>query len=159
MHPTSNSLSENIRAQSIALLNEHLAASIDLHAQLKQAHWNVRGPGFLAVHELFDRIAGEVETMSDTIAERSGGLGGTAEGTVQVSANKTFLPTYPLGIGTVIAHVDAVSSALSHFGNSSRKAIGMSAVAGDPATADLFTEVSRLVDQQLWFVESHKDVA
>ena len=159
MHPTTNMLSENIRAQSIALLNEHLAAAIDLHAQLKQAHWNVRGSGFMAIHELFDRVAGEVETMSDTIAERSGGLGGTAEGTVQVSANKTFLPTYPLGIGTVLAHVDAISIALSHFGNSSRKAISMSATAGDPATADLFTEIVRQVDQQLWFVESHKDVA
>ena len=51
MHPTHNTLSENIRAQSVELLNEHLVAANDLHAQLKQAHWNVRGPGFIAIDQ------------------------------------------------------------------------------------------------------------
>ena len=82
MHPTHNTLSENIRTQAVELLNKHLAAAIDLHGQMKQAHWNVRGPTFIGVHELFDKVAGEAESYSDLIAERAEGLGGVAEGTM-----------------------------------------------------------------------------
>ena len=87
MQPTHNTLSGNIRAQSVELLNKHLAAAIDLNSQVKQAHWNVRGPSFIAIHELFDKVSGEVENYSDLIAERAGGLGGTAYRTVQVARN------------------------------------------------------------------------
>jgi hypothetical protein len=95
MQPTHNTLSENIRAQSVELLNKHRAASIDLHAQVKQAHRSVRGPGFIAIHELFDKVSVEVEKYSDLIAEPTGGLGGTAAGTIQVAAGRTFLVPYP----------------------------------------------------------------
>jgi hypothetical protein len=70
MRPTHNTLPESIRAQSVELLNKHLAATIDLHAQVKQAHWNVRGPGFIVIHKLFDTVSVEVENYSDLIAER-----------------------------------------------------------------------------------------
>ncbi|MCG5234359.1 ferritin-like domain-containing protein [Xanthobacter oligotrophicus] len=79
---THSTLSENIRVQSAELLNRHLAAAIDLHAQVKHAHWNVRGAGFIAIHKLFDEVAGEVETYSDQIAERAAALSGVARGTV-----------------------------------------------------------------------------
>jgi starvation-inducible DNA-binding protein len=125
MHETHDTSSPDIRARSVEILNEHLAASIDLQAQIKQAHWNVRGPSFIAVHELFDRVAEKVETFSDLIAERTGGLGGTAHGTVQVASERSFLVPYDLGVDT----------------------------------ADLFTEVSRGVDQQPWLVESHTSAA
>ena len=91
MQPTHNTLSENVRAQSAELLNVHLAAAIDLHGQLKQAHWNVRGPTFIAVHELFDKVAETVEGYADQIAERAAGLGAIAEGTIQVAAERSFL--------------------------------------------------------------------
>lgn len=155
MHPTRNTLSENIRAQSIELLNLHLAAAIDLHSQMKQAHWNVRGPGFIAIHELFDRISVEVENYSDLIAERAGGLGGAAHGTIRVAAERSFLVPYPLDIADEYQHLFAVSGTLAAFGQSAREAIGQAAAFGDANTADLFTEVSRGIDQQLWFVESH----
>ncbi|TBW40288.1 DNA starvation/stationary phase protection protein Dps [Siculibacillus lacustris] len=154
MHPTHNTLSENIRTQSVELLNKHLAAAIDLQAQVKQAHWNVRGPTFIAVHELFDRVAGEVGAYSDQLAERAGGLGGTAHGTVQVAAERSFLIPYDLGVADENSHLFAVSVALAAFGQSAREAIGLSAGFGDVDTSDLFTEVSRGIDRQLWFVES-----
>ncbi|MDR3440542.1 DNA starvation/stationary phase protection protein Dps [Telmatospirillum sp.] len=155
MQPTHNTLSENIRAQSVELLNKHLAAAIDLHSQVKQAHWNVRGPGFIAIHELFDKVAGEVEGYSDLIAERARGLGGAAHGTVQVAAENSFLVPYPLTVADEQEHVFAVSASLAAFGQSIRDAIGQTATLGDPTTSDLFTEVSRGVDQQIWLVESH----
>ena len=155
MQPTHNTLSENIRAQSVALLNKHLAAAIDLHAQTKQAHWNVRGPNFIAIHELFDKVSVEVENYSDLIAERTRGLGGTAHGTVLVAAEHSFLVPYPLGIADEQQHAFAVSGALAAFGQSVRDASDLAADFGDVSTADLFTEISRGIDHQLWFVESH----
>ena len=155
MHPTHNTLSENIRTQAVELLNKHLAAAIDLHGQLKQAHWNVRGPSFIGVHELFDKVAGEAESYSDAIAERAAGLGGVAEGTVQIAVERSFLVPYPLRIADENQHIFAVAATLAAFGQSARDAIGQSETLGDSDTADLFTEVSRGVDHQLWLVESH----
>ena len=97
MYRTANTLPEQIRSKSVDLLNRHLAAAVDLHAQVKQAHWNVRGPTFIAIHELFDKVADAVEDYSDKIAERAGTLGGTAEGTVQTAAERSFLEPYWLG--------------------------------------------------------------
>jgi starvation-inducible DNA-binding protein len=155
IHPTHNALSENIRAQSIASLNKHLAAAVDLHGQMKQAHWNVRGPGFIALHELFDRVATEGEAYSDLRAEHAGGMGGTAHGTVRAAAARSFLVPYDLGIADEHKHVFAASSGLAAFGQSVRAAVGEASAWGDADTADLLTDISRGIDRQLWFVESH----
>lgn len=155
MRFTHNTLPESVRSISITLLNRHLAAAIDLHGQVKQAHWNVRGPGFVAIHELFDRVAGVVDGFADALAERAGALGGTAEGTIQVAAGQSFLVPNALGIADEKQHAFAVAGALAGFGQSARQAIDQAANAGDADTADLFTEISRGIDQQLWFVESH----
>lgn len=155
MLPTLNSLPEHVRARINEILNQHLAAVIDLHAQLKQAHWNVRGPAFIAIHTLFDRIATETEAMSDRVAERIGALGGTARGTIQVAAERSFLLPYLMGIGSEGAHLSAIAAALATFGTSVRNAIDETAELGDADTADLFTGISRSIDQQLWRIESH----
>ena len=155
MQPTHNTLSENIRAQSVELLNKHLAAAIDLHAQVKQAHWNVRGPGFIAIHELFDKVSAEVENYSDLIAERAGGLGGTAHGTIQVAAERSFLSPIlsasPTSSSTYSLFPALWRRSANPFGRPSAKR----RPSATPNTADLFTEISRGIDQQLWFVESH----
>lgn len=155
MQSTHATLSETIRTQSIELLNKHLAAGIDLHAQVKQAHWNVRGPGFIGIHELFDTVADEVDGYSDLLAERAGALGGTAHGGVQVASEQSFLVPYELGIADEGLHVFAVSGALATFAQSARKAVAQAASSGDAATSDLFTEIARGVDQQLGRVEAH----
>src|SRR5450830_1381364 len=146
-------LSANVRTKSVELLNKHLAAAIDLHGQVKQAHWNVRGPAFIAVHELFDKVADAVEEYSDTLAERAAALGGSAQRTVQVAAERTFLMPYALGIADEKEHITTLSISLATFGESARKAINEAAGYGDADTADLLTEISRGIDHQLWFVE------
>ena len=155
MHKIRNSLPERVRSQAATLLNRHLALAIDLHAQTKQAHWNVKGPNFIALHELFDKLADEVEEFVDTIAERVTALGGIAEGTIQVVAERSELPRYPLTIDDGKAHLEALSGSLGAFANSVRKAIAESDELGDADTADLFTGVSREADKQLWFLEAH----
>lgn len=155
MYTTRNDLPAKARLRIIDILNARLADALDLEAQTKQAHWNVKGSNFIALHELFDKIHDSVEEHVDTIAERVVSLGGTAFGTVGIVAKTSELPAYPLKITSGGDHLAALAMALAAFGKSARKAIDDAAKLGDAGTSDLFTAVSRDVDKQLWFVEAH----
>jgi starvation-inducible DNA-binding protein len=155
MNPTKNDIPEKIRKKSVELLNARLADVIDLQTQMKQAHWNIKGPHFIGLHKLFDEINETVEEYVDMIAERAVQLGGIALGTARVVAGGSNLPEYPLDITSGEAHVDAVSTALAAFGKEVRAAIDQADELNDADTTDLFTEVSRGIDQWLWFVEAH----
>jgi starvation-inducible DNA-binding protein len=155
MYPTKNDLPADRRGALAQLLNERLADLIDLWLQTKQAHWNVKGPSFIALHELFDKVAGEVEEYVDDTAERAVALGGIAEGTVGAVAGRTQLPAYPLTISSGRDHVEALATALAAVGKAVRAAIDRADELGDADTADLFTQVSRGLDKSLWFVEAH----
>ncbi len=152
MFKKKHDLAESVRAKMIELLNARLADAIDLQTQIKQAHWNVKGPNFIAVHELFDKINEAVEDYVDDIAERAVQLGGVAEGTARMAAKRSTLNEYPANTVDGRGHVEALSSVLAAFGKSVRKAIDDS---DDLDTADLFTEISRGTDKWLWFVEAH----
>jgi starvation-inducible DNA-binding protein len=155
MFKTKNDLPEATRAKAVELLNARLADCIDLQTQTKQAHWNVKGPHFIGLHELFDKVNEAVEDYVDGIAERAVQLGGVAEGTARMVAQRSSLAEYPASAVDGRSHVEALSSALAAFGKSARKAIGETNDLGDLDTADLFTEVSRGIDKWLWFVEAH----
>ena len=155
LHKTQNDLGEQTRRSIIELLNQQLADVLDLGLQAKQAHWNVKGPHFIGLHELFDKVAEELEEFTDGIAERAVELGGTALGTVQVIAKNSRLPAYPLDLVSGNGHVATLAGALAEFGTTTRKAIDLAGKFGDADTADLFTEVSRSVDKLLWMIEAH----
>ena len=155
MYETENDISLERRSELNALLNQRLASAVDLQMQMKQAHWNVKGPSFIGLHELFDKVAGAVESYVDKIAERIVQLGGIAEGTVRLAASRTRLPEYPLAIADGMAHVEGVARALSTFGKEARATIDEANALDDADTADLFTEISRGIDKWLWFVEAH----
>jgi starvation-inducible DNA-binding protein len=155
MHKTKNEIPEKTREQTVELLNARLADSVDLMHQAKQAHWNVKGPSFIALHKLFDEIVDATEEYMDLVAERIVQLGGIAHGTIQSAARATTLKEYPPGISAERDHVEALSSALASYGKNVRHAIDQSDELGDKDTADIFTEISRGVDKYLWFVEAH----
>jgi starvation-inducible DNA-binding protein len=155
MNPTRNNLPLKVRKEVITLLNARLADAIDLGMQAKQAHWNVKGPQFFPLHELFDKVAASAEEAIDTIAERAIALGGTAEGTIEAVAKATTLPRYPLNVAEGRGHVERLAQALATFGEQVRDAIDRADQFGDKDTADLFTGVSREADKYLWFVEAH----
>jgi starvation-inducible DNA-binding protein len=159
MYETENDISLKRRVELNALMNLRLASAVDLQMQMKQAHWNVKGPSFIGLHELFDKVDEAVESYVDKIAERIVQLGGIAEGTVRVSAARSRLAEYPLAIAEGMAHVEAVARALSTFGQEARHTIDEANALDDADTADLFTEVSRGIDQWLWFVEAHSQAA
>lgn len=154
-HKTKIDIAQGKREKLIAILNQSLADAADLRSQTKQAHWNVKGPNFIALHELFDRISAELDTHVDNIAERITTLGGTALGTVRLSAQYSSLPEYPHEITDGVNHVKALSSAIADFGKRTRKDIDETDALGDKDTADLYTEISRAIDKALWFVEAH----
>jgi starvation-inducible DNA-binding protein len=155
-HKTKNDIPEKDRTRVIEVLNARLADGIDLYMQTKQAHWNVKGKQFIALHELFDKVAEAVEEGIDEMAERAVALGGTAVGTVQAVSAATKMAPYPLGISSGDDHVEALSSALATFGAAARKAIETTDDIGDKDTADLFTGISREIDKLLWMVEAHQ---
>jgi len=155
MYPTKNDLPETVRRQMIELCNARLADAIDLQTQTKQAHWNVKGPDFIALHKLFDEVNDDVEEYVDLLAERAVQLGGVADGTARSVAKRSTLPEYPLKGGTGRQHVEALSTALASFGKAVRTAIAESDRLDDADTNDIFVEISRGVDKWLWMVEAH----
>src|ERR1039458_9130357 len=142
MYETENDISLQRRTELNVLMNQRLASAVDLQTQMKQAHWNVKGPNFIGLHELFDKVDEAVESYVDMIAERIVQLGGIAEGTVRVAASRTRLPEYPLAIADGIAHVEAVARALSTFGQAARATIEEANALDDADNADALAQTS-----------------
>ena len=155
MHRTRIDIPEKKRAELVELLNARLPDALDLRLQAKQAHWNVKGRDFIQLHELFDKVHGIVEDQVDTIAERITALGGVADGRIQTTAKKTQLYEYSLETVTGEEHLKVLAAVLAQFGKAVRKDIAAADELGDADTADVFTEVSREIDKQLWFIEAH----
>lgn len=148
-------IGQEARKSLARLLNQRLADALDLFNQTKHAHWNVRGTGFMQLHELFDGIAERVEESCDLLAERVVTLGGSAEGTTRQVAAASTIGEYDLGAVNGFEHVRALADQVAKLAASVRSAIQQSAEMGDPTTADLFTEISRTLDKDLWFLEAH----
>lgn len=137
------------------LLNQLLADAIDVKLSAKQAHWNVKGENFLSLHELFDKVSGEVEAYADMLAERVVQLGSSAQGTLQTVAGQSNLSAYPVDIHDGQEHLRALSASLTVLADASRQGINEATEGGDLVTADLLTEVTRGLDKLNWFVRSH----
>jgi starvation-inducible DNA-binding protein len=155
MFSTRNDIAREVRGKMIALLNQQLADTFDLYSQTKQAHWNVKGAQFFQLHELFDKLAEELQGYVDLIAERATALGGLAQGTVRMSAANSQLPETDLDVTDSLPTVEALADRYAALAGSTRQAIDSAEDQNDADTADLFTEVSRGLDKALWFLEAH----
>jgi starvation-inducible DNA-binding protein len=152
---SSINIEESKRNQLIEILNARLADVLDLQSQAKFAHWNVKGKDFYQLHLLFDEVAEHLEEAIDLIAERATALGGRAQGTVRQAAKGSSIPEYDHDIADGMQHVGALSERLAAFANNCRDAIDETDGLGDKGTADLFTEIVRQADKDLYFLESH----
>lgn len=153
--PSRVALSLETRRKMAVLLNGLVADALDLYSQAKQAHWNVRGSDFMALHELFDKVAEEADGHADSLAERAAQMGSPVEGSVRRIAKSSGLKEYPLLIAPGQEHVEAMADALGAFGEHLADGIDKADKADDPGTADLLTQINEAVDKLLWFVESH----
>jgi starvation-inducible DNA-binding protein len=155
MHATRNKLDSNAKSVAIDLLNARLADGIDLSLITKQAHWNLKGPQFIGIHEMLDGFRTAQDEWNDTMAERVVQLGGTAIGTSQAVVSGSKLAPYPTDVYAVADHLAALIDRYADFANALHDNIDQADEAGDADTADIFTEVSRGIDKQLWFLEAH----
>lgn len=155
LHNTRMSLPEKDRVEAISLLNASLASTTDLFIQLKQAHWNVKGPQFIALHKLFDDIAEEIENQVDIIAERITSLGGTALGTLQQAVENTQLRAYPVDIFKAEKHIEHLAHNIAILGELARNNTKECEKLGDMGSSDLYIALGRLLDKNLWFIEAH----
>ena len=154
-HRTRVDLPQQTRDQVHQLLNLSLATALDLRTQVKQAHWNVGGLQFYSLHLLFDKIADDVEEAVDLLAERVVQLGGTALGTARIAAQNSILAEYPHPAGEGKQHLEALAERVGQFGNHVREAIRTTSGLSDDTTADIYTEISRAADKNLWMLEAH----
>ncbi|MEP6745071.1 MAG: DNA starvation/stationary phase protection protein Dps [Gemmatimonadota bacterium] len=152
---THNDLTTKIRGRILPLLNQQLADTTDLFTQVKTSHWNVKGPHFIALHLLFDTLAGKLVVQADAIAERATALGGVATGTLRQAAKASRLPELPAGTFDGMTLVRALTARYGQLASDTRTAIDAATTLGDTGTADLLTGVSRELDSSLWFLEAH----
>jgi starvation-inducible DNA-binding protein len=152
-------LNQDARAQVVDLLNANLVNTINLTLAVKQAHWNLKGKGFIGVHELLDDVADRLRDSADLMAERAVILGGHAKGTVEIVAEKSTLDAYPMEITDIEEHVTHLKDRFMELGAAVREAAEVAEEAGDEDTADLFTEVSRAVDKDAWFIGANSTAA
>jgi starvation-inducible DNA-binding protein len=152
---TSIDLPEPTRLQMIELLNSSLADMADLQTHAEHAHWNVKGPQFLSLHELFEQIASRLQQQADDVAERITALGGVAQGTARQIAAASNLPQYDLDAVSGEDHLRALAKRLSLVGGRIRAGVAVAHQLGDDATGDLLTEIVRQADKDLWLLEAH----
>jgi len=159
MSRKNNALPEEQQAKLIEMLNRRLADAIDLQLQSRQAYWNVKGPHFMALRELFNKVAQGVEEYANLIAERVVQLGGKAEGTADTVAGRSSLDRYWLSTTEGTGHIDALSTTLTDFGRHTRYASAQATELKDADTAAIFTEISRGIDKWIWFVETSQQTS
>ena len=152
LRPTRNDLPADVRAQVVTILQRRLAETVDAALLTKQAHWNVTGPGFRPLHELFDEVTTALHALADGFAERLVALGGVAHGAASHVAIASDLTRPDADSGD---HVDAVSAVLAQLAASVRHGIAEAQATGDEATTDLLVGSVRDLDQLLWMVEAH----
>ena len=155
MTKTKNTLPDNTRLSIITILQQSLIDAIDLGAQTKQAHWTVKGPSFIALHELFDQLHADVDGFADLLAERIVILGGQPQGTIESVESHSRLAIYPPDISSQDAHIEHLSSSFAKFSEALRGAISEASEIGDEVSADIFTEITRGADKALWLIEAH----
>lgn len=155
MHATQVNIPLESRQMVVKMLNTSLAVTTDLHMAFKQAHWNIKGMEFYALHLLFDEIAKEMTDFSDLIAERVTALGGTASGTLQQAANSTQLPPYPTDIFSTKDHLNALINRLGIAANHMREHIRHAERSDDMVTSDMYIGITTGLDKRLWFLQAH----
>lgn len=150
-------LKDNARKTSIETLNACVADAIAMGLALKQAHWNVKGKNFIAVHELFDSVHANLQGHIDVMAEQVQILDGVALGTLETVGKDSRIKPYPTDLTKAEDHLKAICERMRDLGGALREAIDTVDEAGDADTADIFTSASRQVDKDLWFLSSHLD--
>jgi starvation-inducible DNA-binding protein len=154
MYKTPSQLSESARTDIARTLNDRLADGLDLHSDLKVAHWNVRGPQFPALHPLFEQFATQAAEFNDSIAERAVTLGALAQGTARHIARASRLADYPLDVTRDSEHVALLADRIDTYLKGLRESRSLAEKLGDTDTVDLLTGIVSDFEKKAWFLRA-----
>lgn len=154
MYRSPSPLNETARVALVATLNERLSDGLDLHSQIKVAHWNIKGPNFAALHPLFETFAVSLANHNDAIAERAVTLGGKAYGTVRHVAKASRLPEYPGETTRDLEHVALLAERIEGYLAGLRESRGVAEKQGDTDTVDLLTGIVTEFEKHAWFLRA-----
>ena len=154
MYRTPSHLPEDTRRQISDTLNARLADGLDLHSQIKVAHWNIKGPQFPALHPLFETFAVDLANFNDAVAERAVTLGGRAYGTTRHVAAKSKLADYPQDTARDSEHVKLLADRFDSYLGGVRESRTLAEKLGDTDTADLLTQIVTSFEKHAWFLQA-----
>jgi starvation-inducible DNA-binding protein len=157
MYTSPSHLSENTRVEIANQLNARLADGLDLHSQIKVAHWNIKEPQFAALHPLFETFAVSLAAFNDSIAERAVTLGARAYGTVRHVDKASRLPDYPQETSRDLEHVKLLSERFDQYLDGVRSARAAGEKLGDVDTVDLLTSIITEFEKNAWFLRASLD--
>ncbi|MCA8974213.1 MAG: DNA starvation/stationary phase protection protein Dps [Planctomycetes bacterium] len=154
MKNSPSQLPAEVRKSICDALRGVLTDGIDLHSQIKVAHWNIKGPQFAALHPLFDSFATDLAVHNDTIAERILTLGGLAVGTARHVASTSRLADYPQDVTKDLEHVRLLSERIGTYLVGVRAARDLAAEHKDDDTVDALTAIAVLFEKHAWFLHA-----
>jgi starvation-inducible DNA-binding protein len=157
MYRSPSPLPEEVRTKIANALNARLADGLDLHSQIKVAHWNIKGPQFASLHPLFETFAVSLAAHNDEMAERAVTLGGKAYGTARHVVKTSKLPDYPQDTTRDMEHVKLLAERIEKFLEGAREARGLSEKLGDSDTFDLLTGIISEFEKHAWFLRASLD--
>jgi len=154
MYKSPSHLPEDTRVKIADALNARLADGLDLHSQIKVAHWNIKGPNFAALHPLFETFAVALANYNDEIAERAVTLGGRAYGTARHVAKSSKLVEYPQETTRDLEHVKNLAERFEAYLDGARTSRETADKLGDADTVDLFTRLVQEFEKHAWFLRA-----
>jgi starvation-inducible DNA-binding protein len=154
MYKSPNRLPEAARAKIVETLNERLVDGLDLHSQIKVAHWNIKGPQFASLHPLFESFAVSLAAHNDTLAERAVTLGGRAYGTARHVAKSSRIPEYPQDTTRDLEHVKLLAERIEVYLEGLRESRAIAEAEKDTDTVDLLTGIITEFEKHGWFLRA-----
>jgi starvation-inducible DNA-binding protein len=157
MYKSPSRLPEEARRKLAETLDARLSDGLDLHSQIKVAHWNIKGPQFPSLHPLFETFAVSLAAHNDEVAERAVTLGGRAHGTVRHVAKLSRLPEYPQETARDMEHVKLLAERIEAYLDGMRESRGVAEELKDTDTVDLFTGIITEFEKHAWFLRASLD--
>jgi starvation-inducible DNA-binding protein len=154
MYKSPSRLSEQARQKVSETLNARLVDGLDLHSQIKVAHWNIKGPQFAAMHPLFEEFAVGLATHNDNVAERAVTLGARVYGTVRHVAQKSRLPEYPQETSKDTEHVKLLAERIETYLEGLRESRAIADEQKDTDSVDLLTAIITDFEKHGWFLRA-----
>lgn len=154
-YPTQNTLDVKTREKVIPLLNDSLAKLLQLSLLTKQAHWNMRGPNFISVHEMLDPFNDKLLDFADEVAERIAQLGGVANGTPEAIIAQLDNNNYPQNISQVEDHLSALLTRYGFVAKHIKSVLQQDTDMHDDVGANILTDVVQELEKYIWFIEAH----